>query len=107
VIIANAHWLIGDEAARVLDVLTAAREQRDLRLVLVSRNLFNWADPEHWPPLPFPSDALAREIFLRRIADVPPKQFSTRITSIGPLRDRVIELLAEIPVESVKTLPAD
>ena len=107
VIIANAHWLTGSEATRVLEVLTTAQKQQDMRLVLVSRNLVSWANPEHWPPLPLPNDALARETFLRRIAGEIPKQTSPRSASIGPLRDRLLELLTAIPAESLRTLPAD
>ena len=46
---AESQWLTGDEADRVLDVLTAAQERRDIRLALVGRHLPSWADPERWP----------------------------------------------------------
>ncbi len=69
VIVTNVDWLAGAEATRVLDVLTAAQERRDIRLVLVSRNLPAWADPERWPPLAFPSDAPARRVFMTRLSE--------------------------------------
>jgi hypothetical protein len=51
VILADTQWLDGDEADRVLDVLTAAQERRDIRLVLAGRQLPAWADAERWPAL--------------------------------------------------------
>jgi transposase len=108
IIVAETHWLAGDEAARVLDVLTAAQERRDIRLALLGRQLPGWADPERWPALPFPSDAAARQVFLARLGDstgarhTPPAE-----PTIGALRERVIDLVAAIPIELAGTLPPE
>jgi hypothetical protein len=110
VVVADTHWLVGDEAARVLDVLTAAQERRDIRLALVGRQLPGWADPERWPALPFPSDAAARRVFLGRLADTPasqPPSLPSAQHSIAALRERVIDLVAAIPIELASTLPPE
>jgi hypothetical protein len=104
VVVANTHWLIGDEAARVLDVLTAAQERRDIRLALVGRQLPDWADPERWPALPFPSDAAARRVFLARLADTPPSQPAVARPALDAVRERAIDLVAAIPIELLDTL---
>lgn len=106
VCIANAHWLVGDAAERVLDVLSAAREQRDLRLVLVRRDLPEWADAYHWPPLPFPSDAAARRRFVARFEEhITGTRRSTSDTSA--LREQVDQLLALLPTDALASLSPD
>jgi hypothetical protein len=102
VIIQNADGLASAEAGRVLDILTAAQERRDLRLVLVGRTLPPWADPARWPPLPFPSDAPARRAFLRRLDDQPEPTPELRLA--GTLHDRVIALVSAIPIEAIESL---
>ncbi|HEX9373354.1 MAG TPA: helix-turn-helix domain-containing protein [Roseiflexaceae bacterium] len=107
VIIANAHWLTGDEAARVLDVLTVAQERRDIRLALVSRQLPRWADPERWPALPFPSDAAARRVFIARMADTSAARLAPLRPTVGAVSERVIDLIAAIPIELIQSLPPE
>jgi transposase len=104
VIIVHMHWLGGDEAARVLDVLTAAQERRDIRLVLVGRRLPEWATPERWPPLPFPSDAPARRAFLAALGGQHLLPWSPTTLQIDLIRERVIDLVAAIPAESLEAL---
>lgn len=106
VIIANTHWIVDDEAARVLDVLTAAQERRDIRLVLVGRHLPAWADPERWPPLPFPSDAAGRRALLAQLDQRPALARPAGQVAVETLRERVIELVAAIPTEAIETLTA-
>lgn len=107
VIVAESQWLSGDEASRVLDVLTAAQERRDIRLGLVGRHLPSWADAERWPALPFPSDAIARRVFLSRIAAAPAGSHPPAKTPSGALRERVRELLAALPSELLDELPPE
>jgi transposase len=107
VIVADTHWLSGPEAARVLDVLTAAQERRDIRLALVGRQLPDWADPERWPALPFPSDAAARRVFLARMGDAPDTPAATLRLTISAVRERVIDLVTAIPIELLDSLPSE
>jgi transposase len=107
VIVDNTHWLNGDEAARVLDVLTAAQERRDIRLALVGRQLPGWADPERWPALPFPSDAAARRVFLARMAGAPTSPIPAIQPLTGALRQRVADLVALLPAGVTDGLAAD
>jgi transposase-like protein len=106
VIIANSHWLTSDEALRALDVLMEARERQHLRLVLVNRPLPDWADADYWPPLPFANDIVARDMFVRRLSGeaLPPPPIN--LIPIGELQDRVAELVANIPVETLDALSA-
>lgn len=99
VIVAESHWLNGDDADRVLDMLTAAQERRDIRLALVGRNLPGWADAERWPALPFPSDTAARRVFVNRMAAAPTGARLATRTPAAILRERVRELLAVLPAE--------
>lgn len=105
VVVSNSHWLAGDEADRVLDVLTAAQEHRDIRLALVGRHLPSWAAPERWPALPFPSDSAARRVFLSRMTDTPTRTAAK--TPLGLLRDRARELIAVLPPERLAELPPE
>lgn len=107
VIVAESHWLAGDDAARVLDVLTAAQERRDIRLALVGRQLPGWADPERWPALPFPSDTAARRVFLARLSDSPRQRLAPTQPIAGGLRERAIDLVAAIPIELIGSLTAE
>lgn len=108
VIVVNTHWFADDEeAAQVFDVLTAAQERRDIRLALVGRSLPIWANLEQWPPLPFPSDAAARRAFLARLSDRPVMLPIVSPTLTTALRERVIELVTAIPIESLDSLPAE
>ncbi len=107
VIVDNTHWLNGDEAARVLDVLTKAQERRDIRLALVGRQLPGWADPERWPALPFPSDAAARRVFLARMAGTTTSAIPAIRPLTGALRERVANLIAMLPPSVTDTLPPD
>jgi hypothetical protein len=107
VILTDTQWLDGDEAERVLDALTAAQERRDIRLALVGRQLPGWADAERWPALPFPSDAAARRVFLARMSETsavpgPPARAAAHL-----VRERVIDLVAAIPIELIDTLPPE
>jgi hypothetical protein len=104
VIIANAHWLIGQQAARLLDILRAAQQRRDIRLVLVGRSLPDWAQAEQWPPLPFPSDAAARQAFLARLADRQPAPRLLDAFDPTALRERAAELLAALQAETIGAL---
>jgi transposase/energy-coupling factor transporter ATP-binding protein EcfA2 len=104
VVVDNAHWLAGEDAERALSVLTAAQERRDIRLVLVGRELPRWADRERWPALPFPSDTAARESFLRRMADTPRPPARTPADT---LRERVRELVASLPGGALADLPTE
>ncbi len=104
VVVDNTHWLNGDEAARVLDVLTAAQERRDIRLALVGRQLPDWADPERWPALPFPSDAAARQVFLVRMEETAARPVARAQGLAGALRERVAELIAALPSGQLDTL---
>jgi transposase-like protein len=107
VIVADTQWLVGDEAARVLDVLTAAQERRDIRLALVGRQLPDWADSERWPALPFPSDAAARRVFLSRLEEPAALQLPSARPTVDSVRERVLALVASIPTELLETLPAE
>jgi hypothetical protein len=107
VILADTQWLDGDEADRVLDVLTAAQERRDIRLVLAGRQLPAWADAERWPALPFPSDATARRVFLARMGEAGSVRNAPARTAANLVRERVIDLVAAIPIELLDTLPAE
>jgi hypothetical protein len=107
VVVGNTHWLSGDEAARVLDVLTAAQEHRDIRLTLVGRHLPDWADPERWPALPFPSDAAARRVFLARMAGIPASAMPAIQPLAGALRERVASHAAVLPADLTDSLPAE
>jgi len=107
VILADTQWLDGDEADRVLDVLTAAQERRDIRLVLVGRQLPAWADTARWPALPFPSDATARRVFLARMSEVGSLPNAPVRTAANLVRERVIDLVAAIPIELLDTLPPE
>lgn len=104
VIIAHTHWLAGEEAERVLNVLTAAQERRDIRLALVGRELPRWADPERWPALAFPSDPESREAFLARMDDrtTPPAR-----SPVGALHERARELAAALPDDLLAALPPE
>ena len=106
VIIANLHWLNGNDAARVLDVLRATQERRDIRLVLVGNQRPAWADAERWPPLPFADDAAARRLFLARLADQPPKPQPAGQPMIDMLRERISEIVGALPAEAITALPA-
>jgi hypothetical protein len=107
VILADTQWLDGDEADRVLDVLTAAQERRDIRLVLVGRQLPAWADTERWPALPFPSDATARRVFLVRMSEAGSVPNAPARSAANLVRERVIDLVAAIPIELLDTLPPE
>jgi transposase len=107
VIVVDTHWLTGNEAARVLDALTAAQERRDIRLALVGRSLPDWADQDRWPPLPFPTDAAARRAFLMRLADRPTIAPSPFRPAVSTLRERVIDLVAAIPIDLINSLSAE
>lgn len=107
VILADTQWLDGAEADRVLDTLTAAQERRDIRLALVGRQLPAWADAERWPALPFPSDAIARRVFLARMGDVGSLPNPPTRSAANLVRERVIDLVAAIPIELLDTLPPE
>jgi transposase len=107
VILADTQWLDGDEADRVLDVLTAAQERRDIRLVMVGRQIPAWADTERWPALPFPSDASARRVFLARMGEAGSVPNAPVRTAANLVRERVIDLVAAIPIELLDTLPPE
>jgi transposase len=107
VILTDTQWLDGDEAARVLDVLTAAQERRDIRLALVGRQLPGWADAERWPALPFPSDATARRVFLARMSETGATPSMPTRAAANLVRERVIDLVAAIPIELLDTLPPE
>jgi transposase len=107
VILADTQWLDNDEADRVLDTLTAAQERRDIRLALVGRQLPAWADAERWPALPFPSDAIARRVFLARMGDAGSVPNAPARTAANLVRERVIDLVAAIPIELLDTLPPE
>ncbi|HEY3231251.1 MAG TPA: helix-turn-helix domain-containing protein [Roseiflexaceae bacterium] len=107
VIVANTHWLIGEEATRVLDILRAAQQRRDIRLALVGRGLPAWADAEIWPPLPFPGDAHARRAFLARFTGSPPAPRVPDVPDLTAIRERTAELLASLPVEPVASSAAE
>ncbi|MFN8500984.1 helix-turn-helix domain-containing protein [Kouleothrix sp.] len=107
VIVAESQWLTGDEADRVLDVLTVAQARRDIRLALVGRSLPGWAEPERWPALPFPGDGAARRVFLARMADAPASLARPAKTLAGTLRERVAELLAALPDELLADMPPE
>jgi transposase len=104
VVVDNSHWLNGDEAARVLDVLTEAQERRDIRLALVGRHLPIWADPERWPALPFPSDAAARRVFLARMEETAARPATRPQALAGALRERVADLVAVLPTSQLDAL---
>jgi transposase len=104
VVVDNTHWLNGDEAARVLDVLTAAQERRDIRLALVGRQLPVWADPERWPALPFPSDAAARRVFLARMEETTTRTATRTQALAATLRERVAEIVAALPTSQIDAL---
>jgi hypothetical protein len=113
VIVANTHWLVGDEAARVLDILAEAQRRRDIRLVLVGRSLPAWATIERWPPLPFPSDAAAKPAFLTRLAGPPPAtaprqshERSADTPNLVAIHQRVAELLATLPNQPASAVSA-
>jgi transposase len=107
VILTDTQWLDGDEAARVLDALTAAQERRDIRLALVGRQLPGWADAERWPALPFPSDATARRVFLARMSETSATPSMPARAATNLVRERVIDLVAAIPIELLDTLPPE
>ena len=104
VCVANAHWMTGKAAARITEVLLHARQKRDLRLVVVSRQLPEWIDSRHWPPLPFPSDTAARQAFLQRVDEQLVDPYAMDTHTLSALHDRVKQLLATIPIESLKML---
>lgn len=107
IMVVNTQWLLGDSVARVVDVLTAAQERRDIRLVLVGRERPAWGIPERWPPLPFPSDIIARRTFVAQLAQrslVFPTESHAQVEVI---RERVAELLAVIPSATRDSLSAE
>lgn len=95
VIVANTHWLVGAEASRVLSILTAAQQRRDIRLVLVGRHLPGWANPEEWPPLPFASDSVARRAFIARLAGEPLQPPSNTL-DLAAIQERTNDLLSTL-----------
>jgi transposase len=113
VVVANSHWLVGTGAAQVMDVLAAAQQRRDIRLMLVGRTLPNWANEERWPPLPFPSDSSARQEFLTRLSGMPfsadgqPLARAADALDLGAVRERANYLLAAIAAARAKALPPE
>jgi transposase len=113
VVAANSHWLVGEGATRVIDVLAAAQRRRDIRLVLVGRALPNWAEAERWPPLPFPSDVSARQEFLTRLSGMPfsadgqPQARAADALDLGAVRERANYLLAAIAAARANALPPE
>jgi transposase len=97
VIVANTHWLTGAEATRVLNILTAAQQRRDIRLVLVGRHLPTWADPELWPPLPFAIDTMARRAFIARLAGEPLTPPDTTLDLVA-IHERTTDLLNALTI---------
>src|SRR6266542_3135015 len=91
---------------RLLLALAAglALEGRDIRLALVGRQLPDWADPERWPALPFPSDAAARQVFLARMEETTARPVARAQGLAGALRERVAELIAALPSGQLDTL---
>ena len=73
--------------------------------MLVGRQLPAWADAERWPALPFPSDAIARRVFLARMGEAGSVPNAPARTAANLVRERVIDLVAAIPIELLDTLP--
>jgi transposase len=107
VVIDNAHRLVGEQADRVLDLLLAARERRDLRLVWVSRDLPLWADAERWLPLPTPDDTSARNALIARLdtQDVP--QPAHTGMQLQLLQNRINDVLAVVGSPNAAGLTAE
>ena len=104
VMIDNAHRLVDMQAAQVLDTLRAARERRDLRLVLITRELPLWVDVTRWPPLPHPDDAPARRALLAAL-DAPEGVARPQIDAgLVLISERVRELIAAINADDLAAL---
>ncbi len=103
VIVANTHWLTGAEATRVLNILTAAQQRRDIRLVLVGRHLPIWADAELWPPLPFAIDTIARRAFIARLGGEPLTPRSNSLDMVA-IHERTTDLLNALMIGRPDTL---
>ncbi len=103
VVVANTHWLTDSDAAQVLDVLTAACEQREIRLALAGRDLPFWADADRWPPLPGDRAGVAE--FLRRLARRLPTAQMPRPSDI--VHERAMHLIEALPVDQAAFLPPE
>jgi len=100
VVVANTHWLTDSDAVQALDVLTAAYEQREIRLALAGRDLPFWADSDRWPSLP--GDRAAVQEFLQRLA----RRTSTPQTPLTAdvVLERAIQLVEVLPTSQVAFL---
>lgn len=104
VVIANTHYLTDGDAVQALDVLTTAREQRDIRLALAGSSLPVWVDEERWPRLPAPADQAALQEFARRLARRPAGQ---RRAPSDTIRDYTTHILDAAPIDQAQLLPPD
>ncbi|MBC8161369.1 MAG: flagellar biosynthesis protein FliA, partial [Roseiflexaceae bacterium] len=105
VVVDNLHRLTDREAERVLDVLLRARDRRDLRLVLVTRELPAWADSARWPALPHPEDASGRRAFLALLDAHDGVVLAPADERAALLREKVAELLAVLAPGDFAQLP--
>ncbi len=106
VVIDNAHRLTDRDAERVIDVLLRARDRRDLRLVVITRELPAWADALHWPPLPQPEDMGGRRAFLSLLDTQDGVALAPADERVVLLREKVAELLAVLAPTEFARLPA-
>ncbi len=104
-IIANAHWLTDAPSRAIIDVLAAAGVRRDLRLVVVAREVPIWADARGWPALPFPHDTAGRERFAALLGSTEtPSPLSIALLAI---REHLAELTTAISPELLASLSAE
>ncbi len=101
IVIAGAEQLIDDELSSIMDVLLHARERRDLRLVVVSCVLPEWADVERWPALPPAIDSDARQSFLQQLSDDAP---TPATAMIGSLLNRIQALATAMQAHPIDAM---
>lgn len=95
--VADVEHLADDESLRVMKLLLRAVERRDLRLVIVSRVLPEWAGTTRLPALPPGDDEAGRQAFIERLVGRAGSAFSQAIEPIEALPSLLRELLAVLP----------
>ena len=105
VIIDNSHRLADAQAEQVLAALRTARMRRDLRLVLVTRQLPEWLGPANWPPLAAAEDVAGRRSMIGLLDEQDGVREHPNNQRVALIRERVGELLALTDAETMRELP--